>query len=148
MREHGRLRVVVAERQTQQLVGHDGLTDGTRVVAQLTDLGRRLVDEAQVPVAQTHRGRPEQTVGCALGELGAHRGSLEVEPVALDGHVHARGVTAAHLQPVERGQRDLDRRARLDRRNRRFGPRQLRHRPRGTEAIVAHGPHRVLQLLE
>src|SRR5437764_187808 len=49
VREHRRLCVVVTKGQTQELVGHDGLTYGTRVVAQLSDLGRRIVGDAQIP---------------------------------------------------------------------------------------------------
>src|SRR5207237_6357134 len=82
--EHRRLRMITPKGPTQQVVGHDGLTYGTRVVAQLTDLGCRLVDEAQMAVAMAHGVRLEQAIGRSFGQLRTYVGILDVEPVALD----------------------------------------------------------------
>jgi hypothetical protein len=49
--------------EAQQLVVRDGSADGPGVVAQLADLRRRLVDEAQLATGGSHRTAPEQGVG-------------------------------------------------------------------------------------
>ena len=79
------------------------------VVAELADLGRGLVHEREVAVGDAHRARREQRIGRTSRDQARDVGVGEVEIVPGHEHVQAGGVTAAHLEPVERGERDLDR---------------------------------------
>ena len=86
------------------------------VVAELTDLGRGLVDEREVAVGDAHRARREQRVGGARRDRArAIVGSARSRPWPAHEHVQAGRVAAAHLEPVERRQRDLHRVERLER---------------------------------
>ena len=115
VREHRRLRGVGPQREAQQLVVADLRAQPRGVVAELTDLGRGLVDEREVAVGDAHRARGEQRIGAARRDQPRDRRVGEVEPVAGDEHVQPGGVAAAHLEPVERRQRDLDRVERVER---------------------------------
>ena len=70
----------------------------------------------------------------------ATAGSVEVEAVVADEHGEPGAVAAAHLEPVEGGERLLDRRADLDGRPGRLGPHQLAHAARRWEAGRARPP--------
>ena len=57
--------------------------------------------------------------------------------------VEAGGVAAAHLEPVDGRQRDLDRQGRLDGGDGGVGPGEGADLARGAQAVTADGPHRV-----
>jgi hypothetical protein len=65
--------------------------------------------------------------------------------VAADEDVDAGGIAPPHLQAVERGQRDLYRRVRGDRRRAGLRTGEIRDRARGPQAVLPHRPHGVLQ---
>ena len=156
--EHGDLGVGAGQGPAEEAVAGDGGPHGPDVVAQLADLGRRLVDEGQAGPAGSGRwirpdgARPEQRVAGPGGDLGVGR----VEPVAGDQQVQAGGVAAPHLEPVDGRQGDLDRPVGLEggvarsRPVRRLvgvpGPGgQGGDLPGGPEAVGGDGPDGVLQ---
>ena len=79
----------------------DGLAEGAGVVAQLTDLRRRLVDEAQMTLGRPHRERAEERVGRPGVEHGAQRRRGEIETVAPDEQVEPGAVATANLEPID-----------------------------------------------
>ena len=131
--------------QAQQVVGQQVGPHGGGVVAELADLGGRLVDEAEVALGRAHRLRPEEVVAGPAGDEPGHRGVGEVEAVVADEHGEPGAVAAAHLEPVEGGERLLDRRADLDGRPRRVGSHELAHARGGGQPVAHHRPERVLQ---
>ena len=117
------------------------------VVAELADLGGRLVDEAEVALGGAHRLRPEEVVAGAGGERARRpRGRSRSRPWSRTRTVSPARVAAAHLEPVEGGERLLDRRADLDGRPRRRRARRARATAAAVRQPVAHHrPQRVLQ---
>jgi hypothetical protein len=101
--------VVGRERQAQQVVRADRVAQHPGVVAQLTDLGRGLVDEAQAAVDHPHRARAEQRIGRPLAQHLGDRGAREVEAVVAHEDVDPGRVAAPDLQAVDGGQGLLDR---------------------------------------
>ena len=133
------------QRQAQQLVAGDGGAQRGGVVAQLADLGGRLVDEAQLRRRRADGAAAEQRVGGrAASSKGLDAGGRQVEAVAAHEQVQPGGVAAAHLEAVEGRQRHLDRRARLDGRGAGAGAGELADEPGGAEAVALDGPGRVL----
>ena len=120
---------LAGQRQAQQVVGEQVGAHGRGVVTELADLGRRLVDEAEVALRGADRVRAEQVVVAARRDQARHRGIVEIEAVVADEHGEPGRVPSAHLEAVERGQRLLDRRADLDGRPRRLGRRPALARP-------------------
>ena len=145
VREHGDARRVGAQREPQQVVGADLGAEARGVVAELADLGRGLVDEREIAVGDAHRARREQRVGGAALEQPRDVGIGEIEIVTGDEHVQAGGVAAAHLEPVERRERDLDRVVAGERAPaERTAAREILDRPGGREPVPLQRPHRVL----
>ncbi len=144
VREHDRGRSVRPQCEPQQLVVRDLLTQARSVVAELSDLGGGLVHEGQMSVGDADRARREQRIGAAQLHEARDRRVVEVEIVTRNEHVQSRGVATADLEPVERRQGDRDRVERVDRAAVGTTTRQRLDDARGAEAIVAHGPHRVL----
>ena len=140
-------RGVGAQREAQQLVVADLRAQARGVVAELTDLGRGLVDEREMTVGRAHRAGGEQRIGgCARRRAARSVGIVEVETVPGHEHVQTGRVAAAHLEPVDRRQRDLrssgTRRARP-------GPTARRRARSSTararsDAVLADRPERVL----
>ena len=131
--------------QAQQVVGPDGVAQRPGVVAQLADLGGRLVDERQAPVDRPHRARAEQRVGGPAPQQPGDGGAVDVEAVVADEHVQAGRVAAPHLEPVDGRQRLLDRRVGLGRRPARLAAGQVGDGAGGADAVLRDGPHRVLE---
>ena len=96
--------LVGGEGQLEQLVGHDGVAHGVGVVAQLPDLGRRLVDEADLTLGGADRAALEQGVGGAGGQEGGHPLGAEVEAVVADQYVETGRIAAPDLK-ADRGWR-------------------------------------------
>ncbi len=138
-------RVVGGHGQAQQVVGPEGVAQRTGVVAQLADLGGRLVDEGQAAVDHPHGARAEQGVGRPAAQKAGDGEAVDVEPVVADEDVQAGGVAAPHLEPVDGGQRLLDRRVGLGRSPARLTPGQVGHGAGGTDAVLLDGPRRVLE---
>ena len=92
------------------------------VVPQLTDLGRRLVDETQVAVGHRHRPRTSSGVGGSERPARRPRPGAQVELVAPHQHVQPGRITASDLQPVEGGQGPLDRQVAAPSVGRGWGP--------------------------
>ncbi len=90
-----------------------------------------------------HRAGAEERVVGAHRDQPPHRRFVEVEAVVPHEEVQAGGVAAAHLEPVDRRQRDLDREERLDGGDRRVGAGEGADLRRGAEAVAADRPHRV-----
>ena len=88
------------------------------VVAELADLGRGLVDEARAR-RPGPRTAPDRNSGSAARARRIERARcsalVEIEAVVAHEEVEPGGVAAAHLEPVDRRERDLHRRERLDR---------------------------------
>ncbi len=114
------------------------------VVAQLTDLGRGLVHEAQQSVDDTHGAVTEQGVVSAV-ESGHHGRIVEVEPVVAHHHVQAGAVATADLETIEGRERVLDGQHGGQLGGGRVGTAQIGHGPGGAEAVATDGPRRVLQ---
>ncbi len=143
--DHDRVGVLGGERGAEQLVAADGVPQRAAVLAQLADLRRDLVDEAQVALG---RGRDRAVaeagvVGAGL-ELRGDARRLEVEVVARHEHVQAGRVAAADLQAVQRRQRDLDREVALERRRGGVRAREVVDRRGGGQAVADDGPACVL----
>ena len=143
--EDQRRRPIPRQGQAQQVVGQQVGPHRGGVVAELADLGRRLVHEAEVPLGGAHRLRSEEVVAGPAGDEAGHRGVGQIEAVVADEHGEPGAVAAAHLEAVEGGERLLDGRADLDGRPGRFGSHQLPHARGGGEPVPHHRPQRVLQ---
>ncbi len=113
--EHHRDRRITRHRTAQQRVGANRVAQHRGVVAELPDLGGRLVDERQGAVGgASHRAGAKQRVLSPLRELARDRRRIEVERGLVHHEVQARGVAAAHLEAIERRQRDLHREVRVE----------------------------------
>ena len=106
--EHRGPAVGRGQGQGQQGVVADGRPQRRGVVAELADLGGRLVDEAE---ATPGRGAPPRTrtADRRPGRQEGPTGLCEVQAVAAHQQVQPGRVPAPDLQAVERGQGDLDR---------------------------------------
>ena len=142
--EHDR-HGVAGERQPQQVVGPEGGAQRGGVVAQLADLGRRLVDERQAAVDRPDGARPEQRVGGPPVHQLPDGGAVEVEPVVADEDVEAGAVAAPDLEPVDGGQRLLDGHVALGGRPGRLAAGQVGDRPGGADAVLLDRPDGVLE---
>src|SRR3954447_11751956 len=91
----------------QQLVVDDCGPQHAGVVAELADLRRGLVHEAEAVVAGPNCSSTEQAVASAELEHLANATSVEVEIVSTNEKVQPSGVTSAHLEAVERAERRL-----------------------------------------
>ena len=143
--EHDGDRLVGRDGQAQQVVGPEGVAQRPGVVAQLADLGGRLVDERQAPVDHPHRARAEQRVGRPAPQQPGDGGAVDVEAVVADEDVQPGRVAAPHLEPVDGRQRLLDRRVRLGRPPARLAAGQVGHGAGGADAVLLDRPHRVLE---
>jgi hypothetical protein len=101
--EHGNPRARCGESQMQQTVVPDRRPQRSRVVAQLADLGRRLVHERQdAAVGDPHRAGGVQGVLAAGREARRQLRLVELEPVVPDEEVEPGRIPSPHLQPVDR----------------------------------------------
>ena len=137
------LDVVGAQRQVQQLVlGHGG-TQGGGVVAQLADLGGRLVDDQQHAVDEPDRARRERAV-VPLGERTAEDRVVGRDAVAGELHLDAGRVAATDLEAVHRRQGLVEAEQHGEARGTGARRGQRRDLVGGTHAVAGHGPHGVL----
>ncbi len=93
----------------QEVVGGDGLAQGPGVVAQLADLRRRLVHQAQAPQRGADRPRGEQGIITAGGDQLGDGGIGQIQAVPVDEQVQASRIASPHLEAVEGRQRRLHR---------------------------------------
>ena len=107
--EHGDLRSLGLQRLAQEGVLLDLVPQRPGVVAELPDLGRRLVHDRQRRADEPRRARLEQGVARAAGQRGGDVGVRGHQPVVPHQDVHAGGVAAAHLHAIDRRQGLLDR---------------------------------------
>ena len=147
VRQDDDLRAIARERLPEQLVADDGRAQHRDVVAELADLGRRLVHEADHVVIEPHRSRSMQRVG-PLRAAFPNRRIVEIERVMANDHFDAGGVTPAHLEAVHRRERDLDGEVPVECRRRGRVAGQRTHGVGGPEPIAAQGPEAVLQLAQ
>ena len=136
---------VVGECETQQRVGPDRGAQRGGVVAQLADLGRRLVHERDAPVGGAHHPGPKQRIAAALGQQPGDRRVIEVERVVAHEEVETGRVAPAYLEPVDGTERDLYRPQPVDRGTRRPITGEVGHRAGGADPVVPDGPAEVLQ---
>ena len=144
--QHGDLGALGLQGPVEQLVRGDGLPHGRGVVSQFTDLGRRLVDEAEVPVDHSDRPVDEQRIGGPVGQQGGDGLGFEVESVASDQHVQPGRVTAPNLQPIEVAQGLLDAEGGGQAGPGEVRPAERRHFGGGPEPIALDRPQGVLQI--
>ena len=115
MGQHEHAGIGGGQRGGQQAVGGHCRPQGRGVVAQFADLGCRLVDDAEHAVNEAHRTRAERRIVAAALQGCGHNGIVAVESVAADQEVQPGRVAPAHLEPVQRRQRLVDRQVGLDR---------------------------------
>ena len=144
--EHDRRRGVRGQGEPEEVVVGDRGPQGPRVVTELADLGRCLVDEAEMTFGGAHGEGAEQRIVAPRRDEAGDAGVGEVETVVAHQDREAGRVAASHLEPVERAEGLLDRRADLDGRPRRAGAHKLAHLLGGREAVPLDGPQRVLQV--
>ena len=101
-------------------------------------------NDRQSPTATTEP-RLEEWVDAPLGDRPSDR--LGIEVVTPDEHVQPGRVATAHLQPIDRGERLLDREVR-PRPPSTARDRRARRRAGGAESIVADRPERILEIDE
>ena len=129
----------------QQTVVPDRGAQRSRVVAQLADLGRRLVHERQdTAVGDSHRAGGVERVLTPGGEASGQFGLVELEPVVPDEEVEPGRVPPAHLQPVDRGQRQLHGVEAGQRAGTTVTTGQGGHARRGAQAVPPQRPQHVL----
>ena len=134
--------------QVQQGVVADGGAQHRGVVAQLADLGRRLVDEAQVALGRDpHRAGGEQRVVGAAGEQRRRRpGRSRSRPWPCTSSIEAGGVPAADLEAVDGAAgRPGPRRRRRWRTATGSAPARSATAPGGAEPVPLDGPEGVLE---
>jgi hypothetical protein len=132
---------------TEEAVGGDRGPEVGGVVAQLTDLGRRLVDEPEAAVDDPHAAVGEERVRARL-DLRRDRSIAGIDAVVVDQHVHAGRVASADLESIDRRERDLDREVGRDRVLAARVPCEAGDGTRVAHPVVPHRPHRVLHLDE
>ncbi len=143
--EHDGLDRLGGQGLAQQRVGDHGLADRPGVVAELADLGGRLVDQAQVALGGAHGERAEQRVGGAGLEHGPQRRRGQVEAVAPHEQVEPGAVAAAHLEAVDGGEGLVHGEADGHPGGPDAGADEPPHTVGGAEAVTANRPHGVLQ---
>ena len=79
--QHDDAGVIAGEGLPQQVVGADQRPQVAHVVAELADLGSSLVDEAQMPLGDTDRSRPEVRIAGTGRDGRGHGRSIEIETV-------------------------------------------------------------------
>ncbi len=148
--EDGAACLGIDQCQLEQRIGADGRPQGPGVVPELTHLGGRLVDEAQLAEGRAHRHGGEHRVGGTGGEHREQLGTLQLQTVAADEQVQAGRIAAPDLEAVERRERRLDRPQCVEGR-RPWGPlaltirgRQIGDGPGRPDPVAADGPRRVL----
>ena len=107
--EHGDPGARRGQRPAQEGVVHQPLAHHPGVVAELADLGRRLVDDRQAAVDETGGAALVERIGRTGGEGGGDGGVGRVEAVAPDEDVDPGRVAATDLHEVDRRQGLLDR---------------------------------------
>ncbi len=127
----------------EELVGADGRAQHRGVVTELTDLGRRLVDECQLGTQRPDRAGAEERIDRACVDETADGRLTEIETVPTDEEVETSRVASADLEPIERRQRDLHRVERLQRGDRRVGPGERADLAGRPQPVAPDGPHRV-----
>ena len=130
----------------EQGISPDRVADRARVVAQLADLGRGLVDECGgTGIGKAERAGSEEGICRPFVDQARDRRIGEIECVAAHEDVDPRRVTTADLESVDRRERDLDRPERIERGTRRSGPtREVTDGTGAAEAVTADRPERVL----
>ena len=106
--EHGDLGPLTLQRLAQEGVLLDLGPQRAGVVAELADLGRRLVHDRQRRTDEARRPGLEQRIAAAAGQCGGDVRIGCLELVVPHEDVHAGRVAAAHLHAVDRRQRLLD----------------------------------------
>ena len=140
-REPGRR---LTEREVQQRIAGDRRAHHPRVVAELADLGGCLVHEAEHGSGDADRSGREQRIAVSRADERRDRRVVEVETVVPHVEVDAGGVTASHLESVERRQRLLDREEASQRRRAALARRELvrRREPSGCGRCARPRAHR------
>ena len=90
-------------------VAADGRPQGPDVVAELADLGRRLVHEAQAAGRRAHRARRRTADRRPAPPAGRRPPGRQIQAMTGHQHVDSGRVPAPDLQAIERGQGHLDR---------------------------------------
>ena len=144
--EHGDLGPLAAERRPQEAVGLYRGAQHSRVVAELADLGGRLVDERQRRPDELRGARLEQRIAGPLGQRGGHRRVIRSEVVVPDEHVDARRIAAAHLHAIDRRQRLLDGEVAGQRRRTGIPTGQIGDGAHRAQAVAAQRPEDVTQV--
>ena len=149
VRQHHGFGTVSVQRPAQQAVLADLRSKCCRIVAQLTDLRSGLVDECQ-PVGGIPdcAGTEERIVHSPGLRTGSAAGGVGVESCAAYEHLQTGRVAPSNLQPVECGQRDLDRPEPLHGRRRRRTAPQFGDLAGHPQPIAPHGERVVLQLAQ
>jgi len=135
----------LAHRVPQQVVGDDRRAHHSRVVAQLADFGRRLVDERPRIARDAHRARGEEAVVVAAAHQCVDSRVIAREAVVPHHHVHAGRVATAHFKPVDRRQRLLNREVCRERAATGASPGHAVDGTGRADAIVAQRPRGVAQ---
>ena len=138
--EDGDLGRVGGDGEMQQLVGRDRLAECARVVAELADLCRRLVDEGEHPVGRTDGAGPEQGICGSPFEQRTDPRRVQVELVAAHEQMKAGRVATPYFEPVERAQRDLHGGERFDRRPSARSVEKLTDGLCGAQTVLRDGP--------
>ena len=94
------LGLVVGQGLAQQRVARDLRPQLARVVAEPADLGRGLVDEAELPVRCAHRHGAEERIRRPVADDVRDRRRREVETVVAHEQVQAGRVAAADLEAL------------------------------------------------
>ena len=143
--EHGDLDIGRGQRTSQHRILGDGGAEHAGVVAELADLGGRLVDERQAAVDPAHRLGLVQRIRAPPGQQPGDTRVGFVEPVVPHEQVESGGVAAADLEPVDRRQRPLDGEVAGHRANRRVATGEQRDLPGGAQPVVTDRPRRITQ---
>jgi hypothetical protein len=131
------------ERGAQQRIVGDRRSHRPAVVAQLTDLGSRFVDERQRVARDAHRAVGEEHIAGACGEDFGDRAVMHVQRMTRDEQVEPCRVASAHLEPVEGGQRHLYRPHRCERSRPGVPSGEIGDGGTGTDAVAFDGPQQV-----
>ena len=153
MADDGHLGGGGGEGPPQEPVAGDGRPHGPHVVAELPDLGRRLVHKGQGRPPggighHPHRTRPEQRIAGPSADLRVGR----VDPMPGDQQMESGRVPPPHFQPVDSRQRHLNRPVRLEgavgngrHRPLRLAAGQGQHFLSGSQPVGPDGPQGVLE---
>ena len=143
--EHHHLSGVIRQQRAEQPIGGNRLSECLGVVAELTDLGGLLVDEAEHVADPADARTAEGRIVRPIADCTSEGRFVELHSVIADHEMKTDRVTSPHLEPVEGGKCVVDRGHRRNHGRRRRGPSEPFDAGADLEPVTTDRPQGVLE---